>query len=124
MSAWIEPILPWVVYVVALPQALGALAAAPFWLKRRIMPGNAVGSLAIAGVIFVLIWIQYGAYVRAQEACAGTGIGCAAVTGGLAQFGPYLALVGLGWLDVFVLLILSGRVEDWVKQRHFDRSRL
>ena len=115
----LQVIASWALYVVALPSALGALVALPFWLKGRTMLGNVAGSCAIALAVAVLIWQQFGAYVRAQEGC--TGAGCPPSENALYAF---LILVVLGWLDVFFLLFLSGFVEDWRKRRHFDRSRL
>lgn len=112
----------WFLWAVVLPLVLGALAAFPFWLNRRVIFGNVVGSCAIAAVIFILIWQQYGAFTQAQSSCAGGSPGC--VTGGVSLYMPYLYLVLVGWLDVFVLLIVSGVVEDRQKRRHLDRNRL
>jgi NADH:ubiquinone oxidoreductase subunit 6 (subunit J) len=122
MSDVMGSILYWLIYVVLLPLTLGTLAALPAWLKRHPILGNLIGSGVIAAVIFVLIWQQYGAFVQAQAACAGSSAGCAASAEAL--YMPYLIMVVLGWVDVFILLFLSGMVEDRLKSRWLDRSRL
>ena len=115
-------VFSWLLYVVILPLVPATLVALPFWLKRKAVLGNIVGSCVIAAVIFVLIWQQYGAYVQAQSACSQTNIGC---TGSVdSPYTQYLLMVLIGWVDVFFLLVISGIVEDRQKRRHLDRSRL
>lgn len=115
----LQVIAIWALFVVALPSALGALVALPFWLKGRVIAGNIAGSFAIVLVIVILIWQQFGAYFQAQASCLGTG--CPSADSPVAAF---LVMAGLGWLDAFLLLVLSGIVEDRRRQKHFDRSRL
>ena len=115
-------ILDWLLYVVILPSALATLGAFPAWLKRRVTLGNLIGSVIVIAVIFVLIWQQYGAYVQAQATCTQSGIGC--VSDAESLYMPYLYMVLLGWMDVFLLLFISGMVEDHLKRRRLDRSQL
>jgi hypothetical protein len=117
----ITNLLLWFLWAVALPLALAVLVALPLWVKRRVIAGNVVGSVAVAMVIFVLIWQQYGMFAQSQASCTATGAGCIS---GLTMYTPYLYLVLVGWLDVFVLLIVSGVVEDRQRRRRLDRSRL
>lgn len=91
------------IYVV-FPTALGVAAAFAFWMKRRILLGNAVGSGVIA-VVMVLFILQRFAAFTSEPATPGDPIS------------PMLVLALLGWLDVFIVFILSGFVEDRVKKR-------
>jgi len=109
----------WALFVVALPSALGALVALPFWIQGHFIGGNIAGSSAIILVIVALIWQQFGVYVQAQESCVG--VNCPARDSALTAF---LVMAGLGWLDAFLLLLLSGLVEDRRRRQSFDRSRL
>lgn len=89
---------------VVIPTALGVAAAFAFWLKRRILLGNAVGSGVIAAVM-VLFILQRFATFSAAPAPTGDPIS------------PMLILALLGWLDVFLVFLISGFVEDRVKKR-------
>jgi uncharacterized RDD family membrane protein YckC len=117
-----EVLLFWLPVVILLPLALATLVALPFWLRRRAIFGNVVGSCVVAAVIFVLVWQQYGAFVQAQTACVNQTADCP--PGLQLPYLQYLVMVLLGWVDVFFLLIFSGMVEDRQKRRRLDRSRL
>lgn len=124
MSEINEPIINWVIFAVLIPLIIGTICALPAWWKRKPTFGNLLGSLVIALVIFVLIWQQYGAFVRAQSDCAQNWVTeCVSVVG-VSQYTPYLLLVLLGWVDVFFLLVISGIVEDRLRPRWLDRSQL
>jgi hypothetical protein len=90
---------------VLLPTALGSAAALWFWLKRRMIIGNAIGSAVIAVIMIVFI-VQRFADSFTQTATQPDAI-----------FIPLLVLVGLGWLDVLIMFFISGAVEDRVKRR-------
>lgn len=94
----------WGLVYVLLPVALGSIAALPFWLKRRMLLGNAIGSTVIAVVMIAFI-IQLFASLLS--------------TGFLSQASllPVGALVLVGWVDVLILFFLSGAVENRVKRR-------
>lgn len=117
--AILQVIAIWALFAVALPFALGALVALPFWLKGRTTAGNLVGSFVIILAILILIGQQLGAYFQAQSSCVG--VACPSANSTVVAF---LVMAGLGWLDAFLLLVLSGFVEDRRRERHFDRSRL
>jgi hypothetical protein len=94
----------WGLIYVLFPTGLGALAGLPFWLRRRILLGNAIGSTVIAIVmiafILQLIFSQLSDGFFAQ-----------------ADLLPVGLLVVVGWVDVLVMFFLSGAVEDRVKRR-------
>jgi uncharacterized membrane protein len=95
-----------------LPTLLAAGLALPFWGRRRIIAGNVAGSVLILLAITVLIWYRYGTLLAAQSQCIGN---CYADMQSL--YTPFLLLVVMGWVDVFLLLILSGFVEDHLKRK-------
>ena len=112
----------WLPLTIIMPLGLGTLAAIWPWLKHKAIMGNLFGSFVIAAVIFVLIWQQYGAYIDAQAACTQGLSACP--PRGVEMYTPYLMLVFMGWVDVFLLLIISGIIEDRTKRRWPDPSQL
>jgi hypothetical protein len=112
----------WIPITILLPLGLGALAAIWPWIKHKAIMGNLLGSFVIAAVIFLLIWQQYGAYVDAMTACSQGLSDCP--PSGIEMYTPYLMLVFMGWVDVFLLLIISGVIEDRTKRRWPDPSQL
>ena len=106
---------------VLLPLAIAAPLAWPFWRKRRVMLGNILGSGIVALAIVVLIWREYGVLTDWQTQC-GNASGCLRDFDSV--YTPFLLLVVLGWLDAFILLVLSGIVEDrakktWIRPEQF-----
>ncbi|GIV84506.1 MAG: hypothetical protein KatS3mg052_1513 [Candidatus Roseilinea sp.] len=94
----------WGLVYMLLPVALGSLAALPFWLKRRVLLGNAIGSTVIAVVMIAFILQLFASLIS---------------TGFLSPENllPVGALVFVGWVDVLILFFLSGAVENRVKRR-------
>lgn len=94
----------WGLVYVLLPTAIGVAAALPFWLKRRVLLGNAIGSAVIAVVMIVYIIQLFVSLIS---------------VGFLTQANllPVALLVLIGWADVLMLFFLSGAVENRVKRR-------
>lgn len=94
----------WGLIYILLPVALGTLGALTFWLKRRMLLGNAVGSTIIAVVMIVFI-------LQALTSQLSSGF--------VSQEGliPIGLLVLAGWVDVLILFFVGGAVEDRVKRR-------
>ncbi len=93
----------------ALPIALGTLVGFPFWRKRRVILGNVLASVAVAIVILFLIARAFGLFFACSSAQEPD---CISQSG--LDFGARV-LIGLavvGWLDVFVLLLIGGMIED------------
>lgn len=111
-------LLFWAVYAVLLPSVLACLSALPFWYKRRILLGNLIGSLLVALIVIVLIWQQYGTAVQSSQTCANC------LTDVNTLFVPFFILVGLGWLDVLLVLIVGGIVESRRKVRWSGRESM
>ena len=94
------------------PTLLAAGLALPFWARRRIIAGNVAGSVFILLAITILIWYRYGTTLAAQQACVSD-----CYPDAQSIYTPFLILVVLGWVDVFILLILSGLAEDRLKRK-------
>ncbi len=94
----------WGLIYVLLPVALGSLAALPFWLRRRVLLGNALGSTVIAVVMIVYIIQLFASLLTTSFVMQ-------------SDLVPVGLLVLVGWLDVLVLFFLSGAVENRVKRR-------
>jgi len=94
----------WGLVYVSLPVAIGAAAALPFWLKRRVLLGNAIGSAVIAVIMIAYIIQLFASLIS---------------IGFLTQANllPVGLLVLVGWADVLVLFFLSSAVENRVKRR-------
>lgn len=101
MDLRVDYLLWWALVYGAFPVASGSLVALPFWLKRRMVLGNAVGSAVIAGVMtalilqFLLSALDETALLDAQSWLVPTG-----------------ALVVAGWVDVLVMFFIGGFVES------------
>ncbi|MFN4293035.1 MAG: hypothetical protein ACK4JD_02775 [Thermoflexales bacterium] len=94
----------WGLVYVLLPVTLGVIAALPFWLKRRMLLGNAIGSTVIAVVMIAFIIQLFVSLIS---------------TGFFSQANllPVGTLVLVGWVDVLILFFFSGAVENRVKRR-------
>lgn len=107
MIAWTDVLIDAAVLVL-LPVALAALVALPFWARRRILIGNALGS-AVIGVWMIVIIIQrFSVYFVEPSIDAG------------AILTPLLLPAIVGWVDVLILFFLSGIVEERAKKRYIN----
>jgi hypothetical protein len=94
------------------PTLLATGLALPFWWRRRIIAGNVAGSAFVVLAVVVLIWYQWGQTLAAQTQCVSN-----CYTDVQSIYTPFLLLVVLGWVDVFLLLVFSGLVEDCLKRK-------
>ncbi|MCX6018033.1 MAG: hypothetical protein NTZ50_05910 [Chloroflexi bacterium] len=97
-----------------LPIVLGALVGLRFWRRRRVILGNVVASAAVGAVILFLIAQTFGMFfscsVDVDPSC-----GTQATLDFATRVLIGLALVG--WVDVFVLMILGGVIDDRARKR-------
>ena len=54
---------------VVFPLLCGGLIALPFWLSRKIMIGNIIGSVIIAFIMVILVMRTYGNFIGDQDIC-------------------------------------------------------
>ncbi|MCS7089088.1 MAG: hypothetical protein NZL91_10390 [Thermoflexales bacterium] len=106
MDVTLGLLLWWALVYGIFPIALGSLVGLPFWLRGRVILGNALGSAAIAIVMTVFI-LQF---------LFGT-LTTTSVFETEAWLLPLGALVFAGWLDVLIMFFLSGAVEQRVSRR-------
>ena len=96
-----------------LPIAAGTLAGFRFWRQRRAMMGNIVASAVVALIIVFLIARSFGLFFACGASVEG---GCASQADLDFATKVMIGLAVLGWVDVFVLLVISGVVEDRAKR--------
>lgn len=85
------------------PVALASVAGLLFWVKRRVLIGNAVGSGIITAIMVLFILQRLGEFMGNP-------------TPSQSPTTAMLILAGVGWLDVFILFFVSGFVEDRVRK--------
>lgn len=107
MIAWTDLLFDAAVLVL-LPVALGVLVALPFWSRRRILIGNALGSAVIGVWMIVLIIQRFSVYFTAP------------VTDPNAILLPLVLPAIVGWVDVLILFFLSGTAEERAKKRYIN----
>lgn len=105
--AWVALLIDAAMLVV-LPVALAALIALPFWVRRRILIGNALGSAVIGLWMIVIIIQRFSVYFTAP------------ITDSTAILLPLVTPAVIGWVDVLILFFLSGAVEERAKRRHIN----
>jgi hypothetical protein len=100
-------LLEFFLYIVV-PTAIALVVSLPIWLSKRIILGNVIGSGIIA--VIMIFWIV----VVFAEAFANPA---------QLQDPPLtrMIIIGvLGWVDVFILLIFSGRTEDYLRKKSIN----
>jgi ABC-type branched-subunit amino acid transport system permease subunit len=92
-----------------IPTLLGALVGYPLWRRRKAIFGNIAASIVVGIVIIFLIArvfaLFFGCTASESPECNSTE---------MTQFATrvLIGLAVIGWLDVFILLFVSGVVED------------
>lgn len=107
MIAWTEVLFDAAMLMV-LPVALAALVALPFWARRRILIGNALGSAIIGVWMIVIILQRFSVFFVAPSANPDS------------ILLPLLVPAIVGWVDVLILFFLSGIVEERAKKRYIN----
>jgi ABC-type branched-subunit amino acid transport system permease subunit len=94
---------------VIVPTLLGALAGFPLWRKRKAIFGNIVASIIVGIVVIFLIARVFALFFGCTAAESAD---CNSPT--MTQFATrvLIGLAVIGWIDVFILLFVSGIVED------------
>ncbi len=113
-----DPILTLIAATIV-PIVLGAIVGFPFWRRRRVIMGNVMASAAVGLVIIFLIAQTFGLFFSCS---ASADCGSQAALDFATRVLIGLAVVG--WVDVFVLLVLSGIVDDRARKHSFRMEDL
>ncbi len=106
---------------VVFPLLCGGLIALPFWLSRKIMIGNIIGSVIIAFIMVILVMRTYGNFIGDQDICRQSNYESPVCNQDSTDIiYTMFGLVGVSWLDVFGLFAISGRVEDSQRRRNIN----
>ena len=106
-------LLTTVLAATVLPIMAGTLVGFRFWRQRRAMLGNILASAVVAVIIVLLIAQSFGLFFACGATAEG---GCASQADLDFATKVMIGLAVLGWVDVFVLLVIGGLVEDRSKR--------
>ncbi len=115
-----DPILTLIAATIV-PIVLGAIVGFPFWRRRRVIMGNILASAAVGLVIILLIAQTFGLFFSCST---GGDADCGSQAGLDFATRVLIGLAVVGWLDVFVLLVISGMVDDRARKRSFRMEDL
>jgi uncharacterized membrane protein len=96
------------------PIALGIAAGFSFWRRRRNILGNVAASAVVGVVIVFLIARTFGMFFScsvAEDPSCGTQASLDYATRIL------IGLAVVGWVDVFVLMVIGGVIDDRARKR-------
>lgn len=110
-----DPILTLIAATIV-PIVLGAIVGFPFWRRRRVIMGNVMASAAVGVVIIFLIAQTFGLFFSCS---AGASADCGSQAALDFATRVLIGLAVVGWVDVFVLLVLSGIVDDRARKHSF-----
>ena len=100
---------------VPLPVAL--LIVTPFWRSGQVILGNIAGTAVIFGSAFGMILREHAEIDRVVQQCLEAGVPCFPEPPAFTRFAIY-AFIGLG--EVFVLFLISLRVEERIRARDYS----
>jgi hypothetical protein len=106
----------WISLMGTAPLALGLLLAYPFWRKSEPIFGNILGTGVIFSSAFAMIWREHLEIDRIVQRCLDEGITCWPEPSAFTRFAIY-AFIGL--FEVFVVFMLSLRVEQRARRREY-----
>jgi uncharacterized membrane protein len=96
-------------FALIVPTALGALAGYPLWRRRKAIFGNIIASVVVGIVIIVLIARTFALFFGCNAAELPE---CNSQSAMDFATQVLIGLAVVGWVDVFILLFVSGVVED------------
>ena len=98
------------------PLVVGMLVAYLFWRRSEPIFGNIVGTGVIFTSAFGMIWREHMELDRVVQRCIDAGFTCWPEPSAFTRFGIY-AFIGL--VEVFLVFMLSLRVEERARLRQF-----
>jgi len=106
----------WIVLMLIVPPAVGALAALPFWRKREMIFGNLAGATVIFGSALWLIVRESFELRRLSEQCLDAGYVCWPSPSAFTRYAIYAAI---GAIEVFALFAWSLKVEAKMRNQGY-----
>ena len=100
--------------MIVVPPILGVLVSYPFWLREETIFGNIIGSVLIFSASLALIFREYQQIDYLTQRCLDAGYTCWPEPAAFTRYAIY-AFIGLA--EVFMLFLLSLRVEHRVRTR-------
>lgn len=100
----------------SVPLVVGLVLAYPFWRKSEPIFGNILGTGVIFTAAFGMIWREHLQIDRIVQACLDAGTTCWPEPAAFTRFAIY-AFIGLA--EVFIVFMLSLRVEERIRRRDY-----
>ncbi len=106
----------WISIAATVPAVVGLLAAFPFWRRSDAIFGNIVATAIIFAFAFAMIWREHVELDRIVQACLDEGTVC---WPNPAAFTRFVLYASIGLVEVFMVFILSLRIEERQRRRDY-----
>jgi hypothetical protein len=106
----------WIALMGSVPLVVGLIVAYPFWRRSEAIFGNIIGTGVIFSAAFAMIWREHLQIDQVVQQCLDAGTTCFPEPAAFTRFAIYcfIALV-----EVFIVFMLSLRVEERVRRRDY-----
>lgn len=106
----------WILFMGSVPLIVGVIVGYPFWRRSEPIFGNILGTGVIFSTAFAMIWREHVVIDRIVQRCLDEGTTCWPEPAAFTRFAIY-AFIGL--LEVFVVFMISLRVEERARRRDY-----
>src|SRR5918993_398261 len=104
----------WILFMGSVPLVVALIVGYPFWRRSEPIFGNIFGTGIIFSCAFGMIWREHVTIDHIVQQCLDQGTTCWPEPAAFTRFAIY-AFIGLA--EVFVLFMLSLRVEERARRR-------
>ena len=106
----------WIALMGSVPLVVGLIVAYPFWRRSEAIFGNIIGTGVIFSAAFAMIWREHLQIDQVVQQCLDAGTTCFPEPAAFTRFAIYcfIALV-----EVFIVFMLSLRVEERIRRRDY-----
>jgi hypothetical protein len=106
----------WIAVASTVPGLVGLLADFPFWRRTEAIFGNIIGTAIVFAFSFGFIWREHVELDRLVKACLDAGTVCWPQPAAFTRFAIYACI---GMAQVFLIFMLSLRVEERARRREY-----
>jgi len=106
----------WIALMATVPLAAGLFVAWPIWRIRQPILGNLAGTGVIFASALALILRESAEVDRVTSACLDAGVTCWPDPSAFTRYAIYASI---GLVEVFVLFLLSLKVEERIRRRNY-----